>query len=519
MARSASLVGLFTLLSRILGLIRDAVVAAIYPRAATDAFFIAFRIPNVLRRLTGEGALTVAFIPVFTDYLERGDEAEARRMLQSTLGFALVLLTGMSLCGVGLSHWVVKAFAAGFVGEKFRLSVVLTRIMFGFMLTTGLTALSMGVLNTRRHFAAPALAPAVLNVVIIASVLLGTRMVLGLGMDGTIALGVGVVLGGGAQVVLQLPFLRRHGMLVVPRLDWRHPGMRQVGRLMIPAVFGLAIYEINVIIAGQFASFLPEGSVSALYYAQRLIEFPMGIFVVALATVAMPNLSSHASAGNMAQLKETYRYALRMVLFIIFPATAGLVALQLPLTAVLFQRGQFSQVMAQQTAHTLFGFVVGLWAGAGVRQTVPVFYALKDTRTPVKVAATSLVVYVIAALLMYRRMGTFGLALAVAISSVVNFGLLALLLRLRLGRLGLRRITGSGVRAVVAATACGGVAYLVAMLGRWEGGGALVRNYVVLLAAVVTGIGAYVVIARLLGTPELAELVGAFRGTNRKRDR
>jgi len=515
MARSASVVGLFTLASRILGLIRDAVVAAYYPKADTDAFFIAFRIPNVLRRLTGEGALTVAFIPVFTEYLGRRGEDEARGMLASTLGLALLVMAGLSALGTALAPWVVHAFAYGFVGDQYTLAVLLTRIMFVFLLTTGLTALSMGVLNTRRHFAAPALAPALLNAVIISFVVAGTPLSGRAGLPPIVALAVGVVAGGAAQVVLQLPFLRRKGMLVGPRFDWRHPGVRRVGALMLPAVFGLAIYEINTIIAGQFASFLPEGSISYLYYAGRLIEFPMGIFVVALATVAMPSLSSHAAAGDTAALKETYRYALRMALFIILPATAGLAALAEPITSVLFQRGQFTHAMATQTALTLLGFLVGMWAGAGVRQTVPVFYALQDTKTPVKVAALSLVVYVATALLLYRRLATFGLALAVSLSSVANFSVLLLLLRVRLGRLGLRRITTSGFKALVASAGCAAVAWLVARPGDWDHGGRSPLNYALLLGAVALGIAVYVGIARVLRTPELGELADAFRRRKR----
>jgi putative peptidoglycan lipid II flippase len=506
-------VGLFTLVSRILGLVRDAVVAAFYRKRATDAFFVAFRIPNILRRLSGEGSLTVAFIPVFTQCLEQQGEDEARRMLRSTLGLMLLALCPLALVGVGLAPWVVRAFAYGFVGDvdKLDLAVLLTRIMFAFLVTTGLTSLSMGVLNTLRHFASPALAPVVLNVAIISAVVGGTSLVAGWGLAGVVACSIGVVLGGAAQVMLQWPALATRRMLVGPRLDWRHAGVRRVGRLMLPAVFGLAIYEINVIIGGQFASFLPEGSISYLYYAQRLIEFPMGVFVIALATVAMPNLSSHASAGDMDGLKETYRYALRMAFFVILPATAGLIALGLPLTSVLFQRGQFDHPMAARTAVTLFGFLAGLWAGAGVRQTVPVFYALQDTRTPVRAAAVSLVVYVVAAALMYRRLETLGLALAVACSSVVNFGWLVAVLRRRLGRLGLRAISTSTVRAGLAAGACGVVARLVATLGVWELGGAAARNYAVLLAAVAAGVATYALVAWVLRTPELPELVAAFR--------
>jgi putative peptidoglycan lipid II flippase len=284
---------------------------------------------------------------------------------------------------------------------------------------------------------------------------------------------------------------------------------------MLPAVFGLAIYEINVILARQLASFLPEGSISYLYYSQRLIEFPMGIFAVAIATVAMPSLSSHATSGKIDRLKETYRYSLRMVFFIILPATAGLVALALPLTSVLFQRGRFTHEMALETATTLLGYLVGLWGGAGVKQTVPVFYALQDTKTPVKVAAVSLVVYVAAALSLFG-LGTAGLALAVSCASIVNFTILVLLLRRRLGLLGLRGVLASAVRAGVASVACGGVAWLVVRYwGNWSVGGADPINYISLLVAVMVGIVAYVAGAKLLGIPELGELIRAFRRRKR----
>ena len=374
-ARSAGLVGLLTLASRVLGLVRDAVVAAWFSRRATDAYFVANTIPNVLRRLLAEGSLTVAFIPVFTEYWERRGEGEARQMLRNMLGTTLVVLTVVVGLGVGLAPWVVRGFASGLSDDpgKFDLTVLLTRVMFPFLMTVSLGALAMGALNTRRHFAAPSLSPVLLNLGIILSVALGTGLAASMGLPRVMSAAVGVVVGGVAQLLVQMPFLRRHGVLVWPAFDPTHPGVLRVGALMLPSVFGLAIYELNIIIARQFASYLAEGSISYLYYAARLIEFPMGMFAAAMATVAMPNLSSHAAAGEIDQVKQTYRYALRMVFFIILPATAGLVALALPLTSVLFQRGLFTHAMAAQTAHTLLGFLVGLWAGAGVRQTVPVF--------------------------------------------------------------------------------------------------------------------------------------------------
>jgi len=513
MTRSAGVVGLFTLFSRVLGLVRDAVVAACFPKGATDAFFVAYTIPNVLRRLLAEGALTVAFIPVFTETLDRDGKAAGRQLLSAMLGAVLLVLSVIVLLGILGSPWLVKAFAFGLSSdpEKFTLAVLLTRVMFVFLLTVGLTALAMGALNTLRHFAAPALAPLVLNIFIISTVLGARGVMSSLGLPGITALALGVVVGGVGQVGLQLPFLRRKGMLVRPSLNLTHPGVLKVGTLMLPAVFGLAIYEVNVILSRQFASFLPEGSISYLYYAARLIEFPMGIFAVAMATVSMPSLSSHATAGDFDRVKETYRHALRMVFFIILPASAGLAALAVPLTSVLFQRGQFSHAMAVETAVTLLGFLGGLWAGAGVRQTVPVFYAMQDTRTPVKVAAVSLAVYAAVAWFLHQPLGTFGLGLAVACSSVANFLTLLWLLRRRLGPLGLGQVLNSVIRSAAAAAGCAAAAWAVAGTGVWPEGGGAPLNYAVLLGAVLVGVVVYVVLCKVLRVPELDELIKTFR--------
>ena len=519
MARSAGMVGLFTLLSRVLGLVRDAVVAASFAKRATDAFFVAFTIPNVLRRLLAEGSLTVAFIPVFTEYREKKGEGEARAMLSNMLGATLAVLLLVVGLGVAGAPWVVQAFASGLAAEpaKFELAVLLTRIMFFFLLAVGITALAMGVLNTLRHFTAPALAPVVLNVFIISTVLGAAGYMHHLGLPPVAALAFGVVLGGFAQVMMQAPVLARHGMLVWPRFGFTDPGVLRVGKLMLPSVFGLAIYEVNVILARQFASYLPEGSISYLYYAARLVEFPMGIFAVAMATVAMPSLSSHAGAGEMDKVKETYRYALRVVFFIILPASVGLAALAVPLTSVLFQRGEFSHAMAVETAVTLLGFLGGLWAGAGVRQTVPVFYALQDMRTPVKVATVSLVVYAVAATLLFKPLQTLGLSISVACSSVVNFTLLLVMLRRKLGPLGLSRVATSAVRSGLAAALCGLGAWYTASFVDWTGGGRSVTSFVLLLAAVGVGVVIYLALCKALRVRELDDVLQAFLRRRRKR--
>jgi putative peptidoglycan lipid II flippase len=513
LARSAGLVGLATLASRVLGLVRDMVIAAFFDKGRTDAFFVAFTIPNVLRRLLAEGSLTVAFIPVFTEYRSKGGDESARRLLAATLGPALLVLALVCLLGALFAPSLVRLFAFGLSRdpERFQLAVGLTRVMFPFLLTVGLVALAMGVLNTYGHFLTPAIAPVLLNVGIISATVLTPRWLSGLGVPPVFALAIGVLVGGVAQVVLQLPALGRRSLLVRPKLELRHEGVQRIGRLMLPSIAGLAIYQVNVILSRQFASFLEEGAISFLYYAQRFIEFPIGIFATAMATVAMPQLSKYAADGDTAQLKQTYRFTLRIVAFVMLPATLGLCVLAEPLISVLFQRGVFSPYMTQQTAWTLVGFSVGLCAAGSVRQTVPVFYSLQDTRTPVKVSALALMVYAAAALVCYRPLGTFGLALAVSISSTVHFGVLLMLLRRRLGPLGLRGVSATVGRSAVAAIACAGAAWGIARAGQWRLGGARPSNYVIVLLALGAGVGVYLLASRLLRAPELRELRAAVR--------
>ncbi|MCK5800440.1 MAG: murein biosynthesis integral membrane protein MurJ [Deltaproteobacteria bacterium] len=511
-AHAAGLVGLLTLGSRVLGLLRDAVVAASFRKTATDAFIVAFTIPNVLRRLLAEGSLTVAFMAVFTDYRENKGEEASRELLANTLTALSIVLIVTTAAGMIFARPLVLLFAKGMTSAQLAEATLLTRLMFPFLITVGFVALAMGALNTVRHFAAPAAAPMILNVLIIATILGASDMmgtVFGLPRIGSWAMGV--LLGGVGQLLLQLSPLARRRLLVFPRLSLGHAGLRRVGRLMLPSLFGLAIYQINIVLARRFASYLAVGSISYLYYAQRLIEFPIGIFAVAVATVSLPKLSGHASAGEFEAVKDTYRYALRLVLFVMLPATAGLLALGEPLAAVLFQRGAFDYEMARQTAWTLSGFSLGLVAAGGVRQTAPVFFALEDTRTPVFASALSLSVYIVSALALYERYATFGLALAVALGSSANFAFLLVFLRRRLGPLGLSRIMGSLVRSAFGAVLAGGAAVGAARLGVWHLGGAAARNYAVLALAVLAGSGTYVLSGLLLGSPEIRELRAALR--------
>jgi putative peptidoglycan lipid II flippase len=513
MTRSAGLVGIFTLISRILGLIRDAFVAALFPKGATDPFFVAFTIPNVMRQLLAEGALTGSFIPIFTEHKENRGEKAAAAMLANLLGAALLVLVTVVLLGILFAPWVVRIFAFGLAEDpdKLRLAVHLTRILFFYLLCVGLTALAMGVLNTYKRFLSPALSPSVLNLAIIGTAYVTVSSMRSLGLPMIDALALGVIVGGICQVILQLPFLARERMLVWPRFGLLDPGVKRIGKLMLPSVLGLAIYQVNIVLSRQFASFLPEGCISALYYSQRLIEFPMGIFAVAIATVALPNLSLYANAKNSEGMIATYRFALGLVLFIMLPASIGLGVLSVPLCSVLFQRGEFSHEMARQTAVTLEGFLVGMWAGAGVRQTVPVFYALQDTKTPVKAAVITVFFYVVFAWLLYRPYQTLGLSLSVSIASIANFLLLLYFLKRRIGSLSMKALGGSLWRSAIATALAGGGAHAVSRLGQWELGGAHASNYAILMAAVGVGLLLYALGAYVLRIPELGELFAAVR--------
>lgn len=518
LARSAGWVGLLTFASRILGLLRDAVMAAVFGKKSTDAFLAANTIPNVFRRLLAEGALTIAFIPVYTDYRENKGKPAAAEMLRNAMGATVLVLAVVTALGMLFAPQLVWAFAAGYYDqkEKFGLTVSLTRVMFPFLFCVGLTALAMGALNVHRHFTGPALAPVMLNVFVIAGALLGPAVGAIWNVPPIFSMATGVVVGGVAQIFLQVPFLRSHGILLAPKFGLAHPGVKKVALLMVPSIFGLALYQLNVIISRQFCSFLGDGPLSYFYYAQRLIEFPSGVFAVAIATVAMPNLSRDAARGNIEAVKDTYRYALRLVFFVMLPATAGLAGLALPLTAVFFQRGVFSHDMASQTAITVIGFCFGLWASAGVKQTVPVFFALQDTKTPVKVSAVCLLVYLVAAFAMFRPWGTFGLALAICLSSAANFLILLWLLRRRLGDLQLNGAAVNVLKSVAASAACGLGAWQVAAQVDWTQGGRSASNYGYLLLAVATGVGLFVGVSALLRNAELRSLMRAF---GRRRNR
>ncbi|MFH1061231.1 MAG: murein biosynthesis integral membrane protein MurJ [Pseudomonadota bacterium] len=510
LTRAAGVVGLATLASRVGGFVRDLVVAYFFGAGpAADAFFVAFRIPNLLRRLLAEGALTVAFIPVFTEELAKKGRDEAFMLARSTfglLGLALLLICGL---GVVFSPQVVRAMAPGWpqTGPSFELAVELTRWCLPYIFFVSLTALASGVLNSLDHFFAPAASPVLLNLCLIASAAVLARRV----DPPVLSLAVGVILGGLCQLLLQLPYLKARGVRLAPAWDWRNPALRRVLRLMGPAAFGAAIYQLTVFINTVLASLLASGSVSYLYYADRLIEFPLGIFAIAISTAVLPSLSRQAAAGDHEALKTTMAYGLRLTMFINLPAMAGLMVLARPFVLLLFTRGQFSLADAEATAAAVMGYGAGLWAFAALRGVLPAFYALKDTRTPVKVGAVCVVINVGLSLALMDPLKHVGLALATSLTSAANLGMLLWLLRRRLGRLGGREVLTSALRCGLAALVMAGVVWAVVYLPDWGPLGGFWRRLVRPLAGLGAGLAAYLALAWVMRLRELRELMQVVR--------
>jgi len=450
--KAAGIIGAFTLASRILGFVRDMVIAWFFGAGLlSDAFFVAFRLPNLFRRLFGEGSLTIAFIPVFSEHISKYGKEEAFQMAKSAVRMLSVILVIITIIGIIAAPGIVALIAPGFTGAKFSTTVLLTRIMFPYIFFICLVALSMGILNVLGHFAAPALAPVLLNLAMIAAVLFISPNL----PDPIIGLAIGVIIGGILQLLLQLPFLIQKGFYFWQKADFYHPGLKKIGRLMLPAVFGAAVYQINILIGTLLASFLAEGSVSYLYYADRLVQFPLGLFAISMSVAILPSLSRQAESRDMRALADTFAYAVKLIFFITIPAMTGLIVLRHPIVALLFERGAFDPISSALTADALLYFSIGLWAFSAVRIVVTTFYALQDTKTPVKMAVISVFANIVLSLILMGPLAHAGLALAASLASMLNFILLILALRKKLGALGWKKIIESIAKSVICSLVMG----------------------------------------------------------------
>ncbi len=509
-AKAATTIGMGTFLSRVLGFLRDMVIAHFFGAGiAADAFFVAFRIPNLWRRLVGEGSLTISFIPVYTEYLNQRSEEETREVTHIAFSIAGVILLILTALGVLFSPILVRIIAPGFIQipEKFQLTVILNQIIFPYLFFMGLFALCMGILNSYRHFFAPAIAPIFLNISIIVSVFLfySTFNI------PVMTLALGVLAGGVIQFLFQIPFLWKRKISFRFNFNYRHPAIKRIGLLMIPGLIGTAVYQLNVFIDTIFASFLPSGSVSYLFFADRLMEFPLGIFGIAIGMASLPSLSGLATQGRMEEFRDTLSFTFRLVAFISIPAMVGLIALRTPIINLLFQRGLFDFPATEKTAFALLFYSVGLWAIAGSRTIVPAFYSLQDTWTPLKIALICLGANVVFNTILIFPLKHGGLALATSLSSTLNLILLFRKLGPILGGIDIRKNVKSLLRVFLCSLPMGLAAYVICSIGNWSTAGNVGEKVFLLLAGMGTGLGIYLACSYWVRNEELLFLLKMLR--------
>lgn len=432
--KSTVSVGSMTLLSRILGLTRDIVIARFFSASdAADAFFVAFKIPNFMRRLFAEGAFSLAFVPVLTEYRNNFSAAETRELIDRVAGTLGCILLLVSLVGVAASPLLISIIAAGFLDqpEKFALTADMLRITFPYIFLISMTAMAAGILNTWKRFAVPAFTPVLLNLSLIGCALwLSPRLDVPI-----IALAWGVLIAGVIQLLFQLPFLYREGLLPRPQWGWRHEGVQKIIKLMIPAIFGSSVAQINLLFDTFIASFLVSGSVAWLYYSDRLLEFPLGVFGIALATVILPNLSEAHYKKGARHFNETLRWAVQLSLLIALPATLGLFLLAQPILSTLFEYGAFDANDSLMAAYSLMAYCLGLPAFILIKILASGFYARQDTKTPVRIGIQAMILNMLLNIVfvVYMVKTEFlaphvGLAMATTVSAYFNALRLALTL-------------------------------------------------------------------------------------------
>ncbi len=511
LARSAGLIGAATLTSRILGVFREIVLAALFGAGnQMDAFNVAFRVPNLLRDLFAEGAMSAAFVPAFTRRLANESRESAWRLGNLVIS-TLTLATLISVAVAWLfAPALVRALAPEFeaVPGKLELTVLLTRIMLPFLATVAVSVAMMGMLNALHRFFIPALSPAMFNVATIAAAVAIVPLMPHVGWPPIAGIAVGTLLGGLGQMAVQWPVLRREGWRYQPRLDWRDPGLREVLIQMAPGTLGLAAVQVNVFINTVLATGQGTGAVSWLNYAFRLMYLPIGLFGISIGTAALPEISRLAAKADTEALRRTISGALRLMLVLNVPATIGLVVLARPVVSLLLERGRFGPEDTAATAAALACYAPGLVGYSAVKIASPSFYALRDSRTPLLISVVAIVTNVVLNLAFVRVLGYRGLALGTAIAATLNAGLLLWILRARLGGLEGRRTARTLMSILLASMVMAVAVWLTEWLleAAFPGTRTLVRAVRVFLS-IGTGLIVLAICARLLGIDELDDVI------------
>jgi putative peptidoglycan lipid II flippase len=539
-ARSAGIVSVAVMFSRVLGLLREMIFARYFGAGFLyDAYVVAFRIPNVLRDLFAEGALSVAFVKVFTDYQINKSEKEAWKLASLVLNALAVVMSLICIVGVIFSSQFVGLIAKGFSPEKAALATTLTQIMFPFILLVALAAVAMGVLNTKGVFGVPASASTVFN---IASIAFGLGLAYYLSGGGwlnsgdkdaipdfpsqwaIIGMAIGTLIGGAAQFLMQIPSLLKVGFRFSPLLSFTDPGVKKVVALMTPAILGTSAVQINVMINTYFVSEI-NGAQGWLSYAFRLMQFPIGLFGVAVGTAAIPVLSRLASEGKIKEFRDTVSSSMNLVFLMTLPSACGLIVLGEPIVRLIYERGKFDPTATSMTAMALVGYSIGLTGYAAIKILSPAFYALNDAKTPMVIAIASIGVNFIGSYFLREWLshygvtpetphgyGHVGVALATSIVALVNFFALALIMRKRIKRLNGRDIVLSFLKIAAASALLSAVCYAAYhfLLDRF-GAATFTLRIVEVFGPIALGGIAFVITAKLLRVTELEQAFGMIR--------
>lgn len=512
--KAAGVLGGATVLSRIMGMVRDMVVSRLFGAGlATDAFFAAFQIPNMLRRFFAEGALTSAFVPTFSSVLTQRGENQARELANTCFTLLTIIISLITLAGIYCSPWIVGLMFPGFksVPGKYELTILLNQIMFPYLFFISLVALCMGILNTLRHFFTPAVSTVFLNLsMIIAALTLHSFFAVPI-----TALAVGVLIGGVIQLILQMPVLWKMGFKPAWNFNFSNPDVRKISILMLPSVFGVGVYYLNITASAILASLLPEGSVSYLYYAQRLFEFPQGIFTVSVAQAVLPSMSKQAAEHDLGGMKESLTFGLRLTLFVTVPAMAGLVACSTPIFSLLFMGGAFDYSKAAACSTALVYYSLGLSFVALTRVLAPAFYALGDTRTPVITAFISFVLNLCFSLALMGPLRHGGLALATTLSACCNMLMLFWFLRRKLGLLGGGHVLLTGCKSLLVSIPMAAATWYICTFSDWSLSGHKFEKSVILALAIVAALIIYAAGMRLMRSEELHEVATILKRKRR----
>ena len=495
--------------SRILGVVREQVLAALFGAGnAMDAYNVAYRIPNLVRDLFAEGAMSSAFVPTFTRHLATAGKESAWRLANYVIN-ALIVITGvLVVLGIVFAEPIVASFAGAYrsVPGKIELTVLLTRIMLPFLSFVAVAAACMGMLNSLHRFFIPALSPAMYNVSTIACAFLLVPVMPALGLPAIAGIAVGSLIGGAAQLAVQWPALRREGFVYRPMLEWGDESLRRVLVLMGPGTIGLAATQVNVFVNTVLATGEGTGAVSWLNYAFRLMYLPIGLFGISIATATLPAVSRHAALEERDDVRRTVADGMSLMMMLNVPATVGLLVLAVPIVRVIFERRAFSPADTLATAAALQFYALGLVGYSVVRIASPVFYALGQNRTPVTISVVTVLVNAALNVALVRLMGYRGLALGTSIAALLNATLLMVLLRRQLGGLEGRRIAGSFLRIAAASAIMGAAVMLVDAAGAaWVPGASLLRQLVRLALSLVVAFAVLAAAAHMLRIPEFRE--------------